>query len=610
MGNVPVIHEVGTVCTAGAQALVGNSDAAKKTIDSYYDESVIGSGVAAAAEACQGNFDEAKKKGKGMGRAVGQAVCGGGLLKDLPVFKELSKCGKSLGDVIGGGDLDSANKRWTVEYRQEVENYTFADAGKGVVDAAVMGAATVVTVASAGLGAPAAIGMAAATGGGAGLVGGAAKQGIDIAAGNRTDMDGEEILVGTVAGAASGAAMAGIAQVVKGGSGANGKAPKTNAKASGSSSSSSSTRPSTSGGGAPSSSTSASSASSASTRAPMKFASAAEKADYYFKQVNQNSKLVADAVNKAKTPAPPAELYAGSQSAFRPELSDAIYTTNPLAARGGRFEGPRELPNTARTQPRHPEKAQCKTGGRQSMQEGPGCDKAGDALPDREAARHYRGRGQLSADDNAYIANSGDPTGKLTKAFEKCQEQLAKDIVSKGKHQTTSLTKNDCSVQHTKMEQYATNPNTGKPVYRIESSKATITSKALKTGTPTDAATRHSVQGSASHLPGAAGADVHAGHLLSNLLGGEGNTLWNIFPQNGTMNVGAFRVFERAIADAVKAVPNGTANLSWQITYPPSGSTTWMNGCIPTKIVYTAKIYNAGGNMVGAPLVQTFANSL
>ena len=52
----------------------------------------------------------------GMGRATGRAVCGGGLLSEVPGFKELDKCGKSLGDVIGGGDEESARKRWTEEY--------------------------------------------------------------------------------------------------------------------------------------------------------------------------------------------------------------------------------------------------------------------------------------------------------------------------------------------------------------------------------------------------------------------------------------------------------------------------------------------------------------
>merc|ERR1712037_185955 len=59
-------------------------------------------------------------------RASGQlcmqlAVCGGGLLSEVPGFKELDKCGKSLGDVIGGGDEESARKRWTEEYVKEIQ---------------------------------------------------------------------------------------------------------------------------------------------------------------------------------------------------------------------------------------------------------------------------------------------------------------------------------------------------------------------------------------------------------------------------------------------------------------------------------------------------------
>jgi len=54
----------------------------------------------------------------GMGRATGKIICGGGLFRDAPLFHELAVCGESLGDVVGGGDMENASRRWEV-YAEE-----------------------------------------------------------------------------------------------------------------------------------------------------------------------------------------------------------------------------------------------------------------------------------------------------------------------------------------------------------------------------------------------------------------------------------------------------------------------------------------------------------
>jgi len=68
--------------------------------------------VYAATLAASGNAIKAEEMLKGCGRSTGQALLGGGLFSDIPIFKELSKCGKFLGDVTGGGDDKQAAKRW------------------------------------------------------------------------------------------------------------------------------------------------------------------------------------------------------------------------------------------------------------------------------------------------------------------------------------------------------------------------------------------------------------------------------------------------------------------------------------------------------------------
>jgi len=112
MGNLPVIHEVGTSFVSLGNAITGHPKKARKRQNNYAKESVIGSYVAAGVELCKGNEDKAEEYLKGKGRATGKAVVGGGILRDIPVFHELATCGESLGDVIGGGDTKSAEKRW------------------------------------------------------------------------------------------------------------------------------------------------------------------------------------------------------------------------------------------------------------------------------------------------------------------------------------------------------------------------------------------------------------------------------------------------------------------------------------------------------------------
>ena len=63
---------------------------------------MIGSGIYAAIVACQGDQKRAKELGKGMGRATGSALLGGGLLKNVPGFSEVGLLGDTLGNLIAG----------------------------------------------------------------------------------------------------------------------------------------------------------------------------------------------------------------------------------------------------------------------------------------------------------------------------------------------------------------------------------------------------------------------------------------------------------------------------------------------------------------------------
>ena len=112
MGNLPVIHEVGTCFQALGDHALGHPEKARERWDNYCKESVLGSLVTVATEIRKGNSENAARYLRGFGRAAGKALLGGGLLRDVPGFHELATCGESLGYVIGEGDVESARESW------------------------------------------------------------------------------------------------------------------------------------------------------------------------------------------------------------------------------------------------------------------------------------------------------------------------------------------------------------------------------------------------------------------------------------------------------------------------------------------------------------------
>jgi hypothetical protein len=199
MASLPIVHEAVTGCMSLGHWAAGDAETAGDVWQSYREESVLGSTVASAISAAYGDFEEAARLAKGSGRATGRALLGGGVFGDVPVFKELSKCGRSLGDLIGGGDLESAGRRWTEEYHSEV---TDPDAlPKAFVTISMVGSAVTVTTLSAGLALPAFLGIAATAGASATAGCTLACQGMDARAGKRSDVNVGDVIGSALAGA-------------------------------------------------------------------------------------------------------------------------------------------------------------------------------------------------------------------------------------------------------------------------------------------------------------------------------------------------------------------------------------------------------------------------
>jgi len=201
MGNIPVVHEVCTSVGSLGDAIVGRPDKARRRWKAYAEESFFGSGIYAAVEGCKGNKQRARELGKGMGRATGKIICGGGILKEVPILHELATCGESLGDVIGGGECKKAAARWemyaeesvfgssiyaAVESSQNNHEHTKQlmmgcrkAAAKGVITMGAVVATVGVTIATAGAGTGVAVAAAGTTGAASGASATAGVQAVD-----------------------------------------------------------------------------------------------------------------------------------------------------------------------------------------------------------------------------------------------------------------------------------------------------------------------------------------------------------------------------------------------------------------------------------------------
>jgi len=127
----------------------------------------------------------------------------------------------------------------------------------------------------------------------------------------------------------------------------------------------------------------------------------------------------------------------------------------------------------------------------------------------------------------------------------------------------------------------------------VSSASVTITSANLDKGTDTTSCT----QDYSRSLDDDGVKDCDAGHILANRLGGPGNQPINIFPQDLSINRGAYAQYEGTIYGCI-AGGASKADLSWSFTYQ-SSSNTKPNG-VTYKAVFT------GGSC--SNLSQTFTN--
>ena len=92
--------------------------------------------------------------------------------------------------------------------------------------------------------------------------------------------------------------------------------------------------------------------------------------------------------------------------------------------------------------------------------------------------------------------------------------------------------------------------------------------------------------------------DCDAGHILANRLGGPGNQPINIFPQNSSINRGAYAQFEDSIYTCITSKGTEYADLLWSFDYSSTSKTK------PDSVKYDIKY--AGGSCTSSS--KTFAN--
>jgi len=129
---------------------------------------------------------------------------------------------------------------------------------------------------------------------------------------------------------------------------------------------------------------------------------------------------------------------------------------------------------------------------------------------------------------------------------------------------------------------------------RVSTANSIVTKANLDTGSDTTQTTRDW-----AHSQGLPNDD--AGHILANRMGGSGKDPVNIFPQNLSVNRGAYRVFEGHIADCVANTAGVTATLDWTFTY------TFSNDTRPNGVTYCVN-YDKTPVCATAAMCQKFTN--
>ena len=137
--------------------------------------------------------------------------------------------------------------------------------------------------------------------------------------------------------------------------------------------------------------------------------------------------------------------------------------------------------------------------------------------------------------------------------------------------------------------------------YKTQNGHAVVVSASVKIGLAnldkgTD--TTKCTQDYARSLDDDGTVDADAGHILAHRLGGIGSQPINIFPQDLSVNRGAYAQYENQIYDCIKTGGASSAALSWTFQYSSSTRTK------PSKVTYTAVF--TGGSC--GKLSQSFDN--
>lgn len=127
----------------------------------------------------------------------------------------------------------------------------------------------------------------------------------------------------------------------------------------------------------------------------------------------------------------------------------------------------------------------------------------------------------------------------------------------------------------------------------VQSASTTVVKSNLDKGTDTTSCT----QSYSRTLDDDGVQDCDAGHILANRLGGSGNQPINIFPQDLSVNRGAYAQYEGTIYDCIMNQGASSAKLSWTFTYADSTRTK------PNGVTYKADY--TGGKCADTTMVFT-----
>ena len=130
---IPGVHELSTFCSSVSKLVnCWDTKGASEVWIKYSEESIFGSAITAAFHAIRRDNEEAIRIGKGFLKAAIRLIFLGGLLSEIPLFKELDAYGRRFGNRITKKDRGSSFQCCKYDWKKTITQLIQVGVGVGI----------------------------------------------------------------------------------------------------------------------------------------------------------------------------------------------------------------------------------------------------------------------------------------------------------------------------------------------------------------------------------------------------------------------------------------------------------------------------------------------